>query len=334
MSLLQNNINEDTTSKNLWCRDAKANDIIKIIGYNPFRVCRGAHIRECIYGEKCRGSHSREDIKIYPYIQKWSNVDKSTYNFPEMHEDILLSINRDKVKLKSNSYLFNEVSNINRMNFIEVLNLWNNLATYYRKMAKEQNNTNDIPDFHLNEKIEDNAWAFDRLTKFCQMHKSLKEKISQKIPVIIWDICLGETNCKNGCHYLDETICIDDFLTGSCTCTSKVDFDGKRNNIIKFIERKKSELEKTTNENKIKKIQSEIDSKNRELICMQRKIHYTETDMVPYNKQYEEYKNKKRIESENKQKELDKINHKFFEHDLSKNPIAKVGKVIKINFNK
>ncbi len=116
-------------------------------------------------------------------------------------------------------------------------------------------------------------------------------------------------------------LCIDDFLTGSCTCLTNEQLEAKEielsqklielsNNLVSMIENKQKDVKKIYNEitsleNQIKDIQSS------------RKIHYTELGMKPFNQQYEEYKHEK-----SKQVEIKK------ENDLKIGSIT--GQVIKV----
>jgi hypothetical protein len=329
--------------KNLWCRETYAHYIIKNNNYNPFRQGKGYNIRHCTYCNNCRGAHSLEEIRTYPYIYYWNNLDKSKYNFVNMFVNIISVINRDKSKINSFSSFNEKISKINTMNFIEVLQLWHDLSCYYRKIAKELPKkrdwkspiphvtkssgyvfADDVPGFYLDDKtLEDNAWAFVRMTRFCNTYITFNNKIKKQENVTIWEICLGEINCKEGVHNINESICIENFLTGKCSCNTKEEFDSIKLNLQEEI----NNLEEINNSTNTKEYEH-INKKKSELNDMQRKIHYTECGMKPWNIQFEEYN--VQLEEKRKKDEANRIKPDW-EHNMIKTEEIKLGKVTKIS---
>jgi len=323
--------------KNLWCRETYAHYIIKTNNHNPFRQGKGYNIRHCTYCNNCRGAHSLEEIRTYPYIYYWNNLDKSKYNFVNMFINIISVINRDKSKINSFSSFNEKISKINTMNFIEVLQLWYDLSCHYRKIAKELPKkqywkspiphvtkssgyvfADDVPGFYLDDKtLEDNAWAFVRMTRFCNTYLTFNNKIKKQENVTIWEICLGEINCKEGVHNINESICIENFLTGKCSCNTKEEFDSIKLNL-------QEEINNSTNT----KEYEHINKKKSELNDMQRKIHYTECGMKPWNIQFEEYN--VQLEEKRKKDEANRIKPDW-EHNMIKTEEIKLGKVTKIS---
>jgi len=347
MSDLKENI-ENT--KNLWCRDARVKNIISILNRNPFRQGRGCHIRECNKTD-CRGAHTKEEIKILPHLLKWDRLDKSTVNFPEIYFEIITVINDEKSKLKlvdsdKVPVIVAEKTiklNLNELNFIELIQLWRELACYYRKISKETQRRKDwkfphppklhqsgyiysdeVPGFYLSDKLEDYIWALERMTNYCKKQIDFVENIKNKQYITIWDICLGDKNCKEGVHYLDEILCIDDFLTGTCNC-----MPSKTDEINKEIEKIKSTFADINIKPKQKEqLTVELRKNLNKLDMAQRSIHYTEQGMKSFNIQLENYNKEKEEEKKKLELELEK-NKKPWDHDLLKqdSPIGKVKKI-------
>jgi len=336
-------------TKNLWCRDARANNIIRILGFSPFRQGKGFHVRQCSYGAECRGAHSAEEIKVLPHIHNWNRADKSKYNFADMFVHMVSVINRDKSKVSSCSPFNEKISKISTMNFIEVIQLWHDLSCHYRKIAKELPKkrewkssappishtsgyafADDVPGFYLDDKFEDNAWALDRMTRFCNTHSSFKDKVSKREGVTIWEICLGETNCKEGVHHIDESLCTDDFLTGKCSCVSKEEFDSIKATLQQEID-DMEELVSSAKPKQREKITININKKRSELNNMQRKIHYTDSGMKPWDVQWSEYL--VRIEEDRKKAEEEEAKRvkPTWDHNMIKTEEVKVGKVTKLS---
>lgn len=210
MSSNQSAVNGVITTKNLWCRDARAKYIIDALGYNPFRQVKGSNIRECSYGDSCRGAHRLEEIRLLPHINRWSRIDKKNYDFPEMFSHIKEVLLKDSVKIHETDSNYVKVQNIENINVIQLLQLWKELACYYRKIAKEIPRKRDwkstvppkthesgyvfsdeVPGFYLDEKYDDNSWAFERITHYCKVHSDFKNKIANKENVLVWNLCLG-----------------------------------------------------------------------------------------------------------------------------------------------
>jgi hypothetical protein len=100
-------------------------------------------------------------------------------------------------------------------------------------------------------------------------------------------------NCKAGVHKKSEMICVDDFLTGSCSCLSNEQLEAQEielsqkliklsNNLVSMIENKQKD---------VKKLYQEIINLEYQIKDLQssRSIHYTELGMKPFNQQLEEY---------------------------------------------
>lgn len=264
-----NNFTNDPV-KNLWCRDAMWPEVIKAAKYNPFVQYNGCKLRKCKYNhDECRGAHSFEDIKPYPHIRNFNRLDKNKYAWCNLYFEIISS-------LKSNLPMViliehkNKIAVVLTKNFIEIIQLWREMACYYRKLAKEiprrdSNNSaaatkhpsgytwfEDVPQFNLDNNTEDTAWAFERITRFCPIHEKMLLNICNHTTFTVWDLCVASgINCKEGVHYLDEHLCVSDFLTGTCSCPTKESLNEQEiallnksselvNQLTKIVESKKS----------------------------------------------------------------------------------------------
>lgn len=348
MSSSHGNVN-DTITKNLWCRDARAEYVIGVLGFNPFRQGKGFHIRKCTYGDSCRGAHKLDDIKLLLHISRWSRTDKKSYDFPLMDAHLRAVITKDMVKLRSINPFNERIAKLGETNFIQVVQLWRELACHFRKIAKEiprrrdwksslppgthqsgYTYSDDVPGFYLDDKYEDNAWALDRITRYCGTHQEFKRKVSAKESVIIWDLCLGESNCKEGIHHLDEMLCVDDFLTGKCSCQSKDDFDTYKTGLKDEIETIEDKLTQDLKPKQIEQQKAALARKKSELANFQRKIHYTDCGMLPFDQQVIAYNQKLAEEKACAEELLAKVVKPAWDHNMTKGE-AKVGKVIKLS---
>lgn len=341
------------TTKNLWCRDARAKYIINALGYSPFRQARGANIRECSYGESCRGAHHLDEIRLLQHINRWVRIDKKTYDFPGMFSHIKEVLVKDFVKVRDTDPNFKKLSNIDNINVIQHLQLWKELACFYRKIAKELPRkrdwkstvppkthesgyvfSDDVPCFYLDDKYDDNSWALERTTHYCHSHSEFKNKIANKEAVVIWDLCLGECNCKEGIHHQDEMLCIDNFLTGSCDCKSKEEFDTYKIGLQDEIETLEDKLNGTLKPKQIETYRASLFRKKSELNNIQRKLHFTDCGMIPYEQQKIAYDKKILEEKAIAEEILAKTVKPAWDLTISKSGEVNVGKVMKLSLKK
>ena len=353
MSTLNNNNNNDNKEawKNLWCRNARVNNIIKILGRNPFTQSPGNHIRQCFDHSNCRGAHTKEEIRVLPQFPKWTRVDKTAFNFIEIYFEILTVINNEKSKMRQSIdediiKLHEKIKKINELNFIEIVQVWRGLACYYRKLAKElpkrkdfressinpQAHTTgyiyseDLPCFYLNEKTEENVWVLSKITKFCKKQLDFVHKVDNKLCTTIWDVCLGDVNCKEGIHHIDEALCIDDFLTGKCDCILEVEHESKIDEITSIIKDITTQLSGVNIRPKRREqLEGILYNNKNKLNTIKRKIHYTEQGMKPFNIQLDNYNKLK--EEPKKQLELDNKTKPSWDHKLADSPTGKVKKI-------
>ena len=334
-------INNDIT-KDYICRQTIVQSIIKETGMNQFES--NVNTKPCTFGDICRGAHSIETMKIKPHIYQWKKIDKSKFDFINIHMEVLKSIKENKQKMFPNNIFSERVSMIDGLNFIELINLWRELACYYRKIGKELPRKNswklsvqpkphvsgyifsdEIPYFSLND-IEDYIWGFERVTILCKKEQVLKKKINDYDTISMNDICLSSSNCKDGVHNIDELLCISDFLTGSCECEKKESFDMKHSNLIQEKQQLTNKLQNNLYQkdrdiakNALNKISSQINKHKR-------KLHYTDDGMIPYNIQYSEYVAKKNLERKQKEEQINS-NPQIWEHNIIENTQSSVRKI-------
>jgi hypothetical protein len=195
--------------------------------------------------------------------------------------------------------------------------------------------SSDVPGFYIEDsKLEDNLWAFERITRKCKTQENFINSINKKELITIWDICLGDKNCKEGFHYTDESLCIDDFLEGKCSCINRKDFDSKVIELIEKIKNIKEQiLNPATRPKRIEQLKIILNDSEISLRNSQRKIHYTESGMLPFKQQMENYKNVV-IEEEKEKIQKEETKEKpNWDHSLQKAD-KPIGKVVKISIKK
>lgn len=328
----KNTITSEST-QNLWCRDTYWQHISDVVGYNPFKETNGCRLRQCQYGaSECRGAHCSNNIKPLKHISSYNRLDKTKYNWIQLYFGIITSLQNDSSKLILEEHK-RKIADATSINFIKVIQLWRELACYYRKIQKEipfkrsSGNaptihssgfkfSDDVPTFYLSGSLEDTAWAFERITRYCNTHKKMEDNLSRRQQITIWDLCLATgLNCKEGVHYQDEHICPDDFLTGTCSCPTKESIEAKEielqlrkieltKQLTKILEdeskisdewavnkQKKSKAKSKTIDPK-QEIRSQIymiDGEINQLSHSIRMIHYSELGMVSFETQLKKF---------------------------------------------
>jgi hypothetical protein len=274
-------------------------------GKTIFKETPGSLIKNCRYtSENCRGAHDDKSIKTLSSIHKFNQMKVTSIDWIKLYLEIKDVIDKDKNKLKSIDHKQKTVD-INKYNFIELIQLWRDLACYYRKLAKTINidgetiedytNINSIPQFLISDKMEDIAWSFERLFRKCPIQEKFNESINKKIQITVWDVCIATgANCKDGVHVNKELICKDDFLSGRCLCQSIKDINDQiiiLNEKLTFLKEQENDTtwkvkSKKKNESKLLILSLEDQINN---LLNSRLIHYTEQGMIPFNEQYKNY---------------------------------------------
>ncbi len=328
----KNTLTSEST-QNLWCRDTYWQHITNVLGYSPFKETNGCRLRQCQYeAGSCRGAHCAKDLKPLKHISSYNRLDKAKYNWVQLYNEIVSSLQTDAPKVILEEHK-RKIADVATKNFIEVIQLWREFACYYRKIAKEipfkrsagnaptlhssgYRYSDDVPSFYLDGSLEDTAWAFERLTRYCSTHKAMEANIARKHQITVWDLCLATgVNCKEGVHYDDEHICESDFLTGTCTCPTKESIEAKEaelqlkkieltTQLTKMIEeeasvddgwssgagKKKSKGKQIDPKQELRNKIALINNEIAEVTGTQRMIHYTELGMIPFAQQLANYR--------------------------------------------
>lgn len=306
---------KDTTASdnfhNLWCRDTMWQYIADNFGRNPtdiFKQTNGCNLRKCNKSDdECRGAHSEDAIQPLPHIKKFNKLNKAKYNWVKLYLDVKQILQTDLAKLIDvNHKQF--LSELPTMDFISMIQVWRNMSCIYRKLAKELPSnkysgmkphssgftySEEVPKFIIaSDGSEDVAWAFERLTRYCSLHQTFISNIQATVKVTIWDMCLATgINCKEGIHEINEMICKDNFITGSCACQSLDDYNKKTTDIEKQISELNEQLKTLPDGKQATKIARRIGfvSEQLQTHINSRSIHYTEIGMIPFERQYQEY---------------------------------------------
>jgi hypothetical protein len=343
-------MNSNTNKQNLWCRNKYCQHINTLYNKKIFKETNGCYLKECkSRDDECRGAHSDQIIKILPNIYKFNSIKKNSIDWVKIYLEIIDSINKDKSKIHNLDHL-QKTSDLSKYNFIELIQMWRELACYYRKIAKSLPSRFDdikletidgfeykenVPQFPISDNIEDIVWGFERLTRWCPVQQKFNESIDNSILITIWDVCLATgVNCKEGIHKKSELICKEDFLTGRCSC----DTVEQINEQIKIHEK---ELE-ILNEQAVdtswstKKSKKKSDSKSLILsienkindLKSSRSIHYSEQGMISFNEQYKNYL----INEDKKKEEIEILEKKKLEEiNIQIKPVIKLVKFGKKN---
>ena len=338
-------ITSDST-QNLWCRDTMWKYVADSLGRHPediFSQRNGCHLRCCNKSDfECRGAHTPEALKPLPHISKYNSLNKSKFNWVKLYLNVLKTMQHDLSMVKKEEHK-RFISELTKMNFIELIQMWRNMACYYNKAAKElpyKKDTkgvqlvvqecgftyrDDVPTFRIEDNLEDTAWSFERITRYCPINLKFEKNIEDQIQISIWDLCLATgLNCKEGVHLKSEMLCIDDFLTGKCSCLTREQNEEQEvqlshrlievsNQLVQIIESEKeinidgwakSKVKKSgktqTCDPKIK-LQQEMRKLESQIKDLQnsRFVHYSEQGMKPFEQLYGEF-----LIEENTKKEI------------------------------
>lgn len=305
-------LTNDGRMKNSICRDSFPQLYADACGVKKERIFdRYTCTRTCRFGDKCIGSHSLNDLFFAPHNARFALADKKRIDFVQIYNSIINTFESEKSKVIEPT-LKERVECYPKLNFIQLMNLWYDLACYHRGLVKDfdKEHTNDcgfdkiedIPRFKIVN--EDTVWAFERLTKYCKKYLDFKEKLSFCEKVNIKDVCNhGALNCKHGVHNDGFFVCHDDFLTGKCKCLSQDFVDRRKDELKKLLNGDDQEFVRKQNKSIVRKQREEL----KQLENYQRKVHFTDdAEFIPFNFQldiYNKEQEKLRLERERVAKE-------------------------------
>ncbi len=289
----------DDNIKNIWCRSYYGMNLNRS-GYNI------SEIYPCKFGIKCRGAHTIDEIIEKSSIKKWKQCDKSHINILELKEQVIDILEKNKEMVQNTKYRM-KIMNVNKMRIDELFAFWYEIFYFHHRISKElptkkawtntkskpapiegYNYKDDVPNFYIE---NDDLWSIERMMHMCPKFISL----DRNVRISVKNICIGDINCKEGVHDINDLICIDNLITGNCNCESIENFQQKKAKIIEEISSIDDQLNPNVEDgftiNISKKKKDELNSliliKKKELGEIKRMIHLTEKGFIPLNVQIE-----------------------------------------------
>lgn len=323
---MQNTMQNNDFTAYYVCKFTQGLNIVRNLGFNIFegRNGRPLYIREC---EGCNGAHTPAQFKTYPDNHMFNHMNKSKYDWIQLYHIIIKTLQTDSVKLKD-AMEKQSISSCLDKNFFEILQVWKTIALKYRKEISkldEAGTAHVLPTFTLPDDLDKIAFSLERTTHLCYHTTKLNEMVRTRQKMDINDICLGTGhNCKFGVNKTTELLCTSDFLTGVCGCITKENLETRTSEmkativslqfqleeVIKLEESAKEDhsimttnrfemVVKPKNKKAIEKlkvqIQQQLQTITTELkqLGTSRMIHYTDYNMVPFEKQLKSYNDMK-----------------------------------------
>lgn len=298
----------DSHEKTHWCLAALCMHLnsqgYEIIG-TPY--CRFQH--------NCYNAHKETDIKKNQLVDKWASIqDFSQFDIGKKMDNILTVLDKARAHVNNPKYV-SGITNMNTLNFVELCSFWYEITCYHRKIAKNlpshrqwhdhKSSPMPIDKYHFKEDVptfalenEDDIWALERTMHLCPQYAALITTRHAHSK----DICCGSFNCKHGVHRIEDIICTEDLMNGTCSCMKQEDIDHQVKQIELDVINYKRMLHTSTDADGFtirltKNIKEEIQSELKEKIntlqtIVVRKRHLTEFGLVPLKVHFE---NKQKI---------------------------------------
>lgn len=290
--------------KTILCMSAYG-ELLNIQGYQIIGCSK------CKFGKDCTKAHKLDELHELEYYRKWYLRDKSSIDLYKMYTHIIDVIKSGQDLVKKIEYR-QKIIAIESFTFVELLKFWYDITCYHRKIIKEfnqkrhtanfiegYNDKKQVPAFYLEN--EDDVWPLERTLHMCEQFLSLsKEKV-----IHIRDVCCGNNNCKFGVHDKKYLVCIDDMITGKCSCDSPSSFVEKKAKMKEDAMSIKKQLEtgldengfkiEITSENKIR-LTKQFNAKVTEFNNYVRLTHLTEKGLIPFSVREMEYNKSKPAE--------------------------------------
>ncbi len=292
--------NDDNNIKNIWCRSYYGMELNK----KGYKI---TEIYPCKFGDKCHGAHTSDEIIEKSKIKKWKKADKSNINILDFMERIIDILEKNREMIQNTKYRA-KVSNIHKMRIDELFMFWSEMFYYHHNISKKlptkkawtdnkskplpiegYNYKDDVPNLYID---NEDIWDLERMLHMCPKYLALDKSVRMSVK----NICIGDINCKEGVHDLNDLICIDNLITGNCSCVSLEKYDMDKSNIIDDINKINTQLNPTSDEDGFtvsmtKKRKDELIEllaiKKKELNNLKRMVHLTEKGIVPLNVQIE-----------------------------------------------
>lgn len=269
-------------------------------------------LNPCRFGASCKEAHSWEELRCKKHIRDWyTTMDKSSIDLLALRTNIISIVEQSRDSIKDKKYS-SVVHSLHKMSLPELLQFTYDIICFHRKIAKNLPSKRtqgsivpdigeggyrykeDVPKFELEN--EDIFWSLERSLHPCSTHMTMfqnKDKVHQASA-----ICCGDVNCKFGEHDISKIACVEDMMTGKCSClTIQQILDRKKQIELELLDLKKQIENSVDSEGfQIKittRVRTEISQKIKALQeafgrLPVRSIHYTEQGMVPFNTRFEE----------------------------------------------
>lgn len=290
----------DENIKSIWCRSYYGMDLNK----QGYKI---TEIYPCKFGIKCRGAHCSDEIIEKNNIKKWKQCDKGHINILELMNQVTEILEKNKEMVQNTKYR-SKILSINKMRIDELFMFWYEIFYYHHRISKELptkkawtntkskpapiegfNYKDDVPNFYID---NDDLWSIERMMHMCPKFIGLDRNVRLSVK----NICIGDINCKEGVHNINDLICMDNFITGTCNCISVSEYEQNKSKIIHEIDIINNQLNPSNDDdgftiNISKKKKDELVSiliiKKKELNEIKRMVHLTEKGFIPLNVQIE-----------------------------------------------
>lgn len=290
----------DDNIKNIWCRSYYGMEL-NMKGYKVI------DIYPCKFGAKCHGAHSSSEIIEKSKIKKWKKADKSNINVLDFMERVINILEKNRELIQNPKYRA-KIPNIHKMRIDELFMFWCEVFYYHHNISKKlptkkswtdtkskpqpvegYNYKDDVPNFYID---DDDFWDLERMMHMCPKFLALDKSIR----VSVRDICIGDINCKEGVHDINDLVCIDNLITGKCSCIPLKEYETNKQMINDVITKINMQLNPREDDDGFtlsmtKKRKDELSEllaiKKKELNNCKRMVHLTENGLVPLDVQIE-----------------------------------------------
>jgi hypothetical protein len=291
---------KEDNNKAIWCRSYYGMELNK----QGYKI---NDIYPCKFGDSCRGAHYTHEIIEKSHIKKWKKSNKSHIDILDLMDKVIEILEKNKELVQNTKYRC-KLLTINKMRIDELFIFWYDIFYYHHRISKELptkkawtnpkskpqpiegfNYKDDVPSFYIE---NDDLWAIERSLHLCEKFKSLDKSIK----ISVKNICIGDINCKEGAHDINDLICIDNFMNGSCSCVSLEDYNSSKDKLLKDIEIINGNLNPEIDDGfeviipkkKKDELTSLLLSKKRELNELKRMMHLTDDGFVPLSVRIED----------------------------------------------
>ncbi len=292
--------NDDNNIKNIWCRSYYGMDLNK----KGYKI---TEIYPCKFGDKCHGAHTQDEIIEKTKIKKWKKADKSNINILDFMERVIEILEKNRELIQNTKYRA-KIPNINKMRIDELFMFWYEVFYYHHNISKKlptkkawtdtkskplpiegYHYKDDVPNFYID---NEDIWDLERMLHMCPKYLALDKEVRMSVK----NICVGDINCKEGVHDINDLICIDNLITGSCSCISLADFESNKSKLIEEIQKINDLLNPVEDEDGFKvsitqkkknELSELLNIKKKELSNIKRMVHLTDKGLIPLNVQIE-----------------------------------------------